>query len=521
MKTMKFRLSVAALSFTGIVAAGMSVASEPSDGKWDGKQSGKWDAKLVKRAEAIHSVAGGFTTEVSGLVNDHVILGTGYNSDTGEFLNVQTVDGVVDETLGNTQALTKLVSNSSYTEVLEQLSGNIDVNVSFGLVRVDAGGHIAKEMAATEYSTSYMFQAYLTPKKRTLQPFDTNIGYTLTPAGNTVANQYQTQMMALSGDSFVSEIQYGAQLLINLKVEYLSEQHKSDIGGHLGVSYGVGPVGVSVNGELRYIDEEVKKSVIITVQAVQKGGDPKQLLNIIPNNLITCTLDNYEPCFDLFVKTTDYARNDFGAQFNALSDYNVVRYTANTYGNSSLEVRKLDAASQDINLGTTVQTLWLEDAFKTAIGHEHRARSLLGKYSAWLDDTQRGSVEAIKQAAFDSADIYNKYALACRDNPYGNACVDTWNDYLASCGTGEYPACLQTYSVGDLTIATGDVTEYFKCENAREAAANFGVENNDTSIGLRELSLAPVFIDADDPAAGVMSWISCKDALPSYGNAFE
>jgi hypothetical protein len=461
-----------------------------------------------------------FKTEVPGLLNDHIILGTGYNSDTSEFLNVQTVDGVVDETMGTPLVITKLVNNSSYNEMLEQLNGNVGIDISFPLVRVEAGGHIAKEMAASLFSTSYSFQAYLTPKKRTLLPFD-GIGFKLTPAGNTVATQYQGNMMALAGDSFVTDIEYGAQLLINLKVEYLSEQHKSDISGHLGVSYGVGPVGVSVDGELRYIDEDLKKSVRITVQAVQKGGDTKQLLKIIPNNITTCTLAHYEPCFDLFVQASNYARNDFGSQFNGLSDYNVVRYTAKPYGNSSLEVSKLDTADQVISVATNFQTLWLEEAFKSAIGHEHRARSLLTKYSSWMNDVQRDNAADVKQAAFDSASIYNKYAVECRDNPYGTACTDNWNDYLASCGTGEYPACLESYSVADLNVDVGGVSQFFKCETAREASANFGVEDNDTSIALRNMSLAPVFVDADDPASGVMLWTACTKTLASYGTSFD
>lgn len=462
-----------------------------------------------------------YAIKVPGLNNDHVILGTGFNSDTSEFLNVQTVDGWVDETMGNTVVKTELVNNSSYNEVLEQLNGNVDIEVGFSLVRVEAGGHIAKEMAASQQSTSYTFQAYLTPKKRSLKPHDSNAGFTLTDVGNTVVNQYQHNMMALAGDSFVSDIEYGAQLLVNLKVEYLSEQHKSDIGGHLGVSYGVGSVGVSVSGELRYIDEEIKKSVRITVRALQKGGDPKKLLNIIPNNIITCTLDNYEPCFDLFVQATEYARNDFGNQFNALSDYNVVRYTASPYGNSSADVRKLDTTDRVISVATTYRTSVLEEAFKTAIADEHRARVLVTKYAGWISAQQRSTAQNIQQAAYENGLIYSKYALNCRDNPYGTACGDSWDSYLASCGTGANPACLNSYAVSDLNIDAADVTQYFKCETARAATANFGVENNNTSLGLRELSLAPTFVDADDPASGVMAWIPCKQALPSYGSAFN
>jgi hypothetical protein len=476
---------------------------------------------LMATGISTSAMANGFDTNVAGLLNDHIRLGTGYNRDTNEFINVQTVDGRVDETLGNTVADTDLTIDGSYDEALSILNGKVDLDVTFPVVRVQAGADLAKEMTATEFSNTYTFQAWLTPKKRTLQPRDANVGYTVTSAGNTLATQYQSQLMALAGDSYISEIEYGAQLLVNMRVEYLSEQHKTDIGGYIGVDYGKGNIGVNVDGQLRYIDEDLKKSVRISVRAVQKGGDPKQLLNIIPSNIISCSLDNYEPCFDLFVDAVNYAKNDFSNQFNSLSDYNVVRYSATPYSVSSLDVRRLDPATEEPSFSYTVKVRQLEDAFKEAIRHENRARSVLAKYSSWMTEAQRTAAEQVKAGAYNNAWIYNEYALMCRNNPYGSACKDNWDDYVAQCGTANYPACLETYSVSDLNIEQGNLTQYFECERARESTANFGVETNETSLGLREMSLAPVLVDPNDPAVGALAWVPCKHALPSYGTAFE
>lgn len=507
--------TLSTLAATGLVATGLSGAALAVE-----KSTAEHHAQLSQKAIAINNLVASGDVDVPGLLNDHVRLGTGYNRDTNEFINVQTVDGRIDETLGNTVVDTGLTIDGSYEEALSILNGKVDLDVTFPVIRIQAGADLAKEMASTEFSNTYTFQAWMTPKKRTLQPHDTNAGFTVTSAGNTLANQYQGNLMEVAGDSYISEIEYGAQLLVNMRVEYLSEQHKTDIGGYIGVDYAGGNIGVSVDGQLRYIDTDLKKSVRISVRAVQKGGDPKQLLNIIPSNIITCSLDNYEPCFDLFVDAVNYAKDDFRLQFNNLSDYNVVRYAATPYAISSLDVRRLDPADQEVSFSTTFQTLWLESAFKTAISHENRARSVLAKYSSWMSDTQRNTVEQAQKGFYDNAWIYNEYALMCRDNPYGSACKDNWDAYLANCGGGEYAPCLGSPSVGDLNIEAGTLTPFFQCERAREATANFGVEDNATSVGLRELSLAPVFVDPADPASGVMVWIPCKQALPSYGTAF-
>ncbi len=460
-----------------------------------------------------------FEEQIPGLLNDHIMLGTGYNSNTKTFLNVQTVDGSVDESTGNTQVSFELVNNGTYEDVLRQLNGNVDADVSFPVVRVDAGGHIAKEMASTEFSNTYTFQASLTPKKRVLRPINESTGFTLTEAGDAIAQKYQSKMLRLAGDSFVTEIEYGAQLLINLKIEYLSEQHKSDIGGYLGVSYGAGSIGISVDGKLNYIDEDLKRSVRITVRALQRGGDPKQLLNVIPNNIISCSLDNYSPCFDMFEQVVSYAKNDFGDQFNGLSDYNVVRYKAVPYGVSSADVRRLDTGDQEIRFETTYRTLWLEEQFKKSVTHEHRARSMLATYSSWMARDQREKAESVRKAAYNNAWVYSEYATLCRDNPYGNACSENWSDYLSSCHSSGVP-CIENYSLDDLNIPAESMTQYFRCEGAREASANFGLETNDTSIGYRSLGWAPVFIDPNDPELGVLAWSPCSRALNTFGSAF-
>jgi hypothetical protein len=244
------------------------------------------------------------------------------------------------------------------------------------------------------------------------------------------------------------------------------------------------------------------------------------VLQVIPNNIISCSLDNYAPCFNMFEQVVRYASDTFGDQFNALSDYNVVRYKATPYRVSSADVRRLDSADQVIRFETTYRTLWLEDQFKKSVNHEHRARSMLAKYGSWMTGQQLTKAEAIKTAAYNNAWIYSEYATLCRDNPYGNACADNWQDYSANCSATEVP-CLENYELADLNIPAEDVTQYYQCETARESAANFGLEVNDVTLGLRNLGWAPVFVDAKDPQMGLLAWLPCKKALPTYGSVFS
>ncbi|MEM9103392.1 MAG: internalin [Pseudomonadota bacterium] len=458
-----------------------------------------------------------FGSSIPGMVNDHIQLGTAYHSGRKKFLNHQPVEGIVSEEFGNVKFTIETGIDMGYDRLLNVLNGKIDLEVNFPVVRVGAGARIAKESTASSYSSSYTFSLYTTPKKRVLLPKDPNIGFTLSPVGEKLANNFQLNLHDMAGDEFVSSIEYGAQIFVNMKVDFLDENSKSDIGGYLGVDIAGGVV--SVDGKLNFLDEDTKKSVRITVVAMQKGGDPKQLIRIIPNNIITCTLDNPEPCFQLFSEAIRYANSDFKTQFNSLSDYNVVGYQTTRYDKSSLELLRLVPEYQEIRFATRYKILELEDAFKQAALDEQRASDLLVNYYSWMPAEQRALVEDIKKAAYDNAWLYFDAARFCNNNPYGDACLDYWEqveNYCTTSGRG----CIVSYDINQLEVASPDVTRWFRCEVARQVASYSGLVADSQSLAYRKLRWAPVFIDNSEPNTGIYEWAPCEFALTTYGEYF-
>ncbi|MCF6441565.1 internalin [Pseudoalteromonas luteoviolacea] len=485
-------LSVIAMALTGQSVAAQTSASDVSSSNLSG-------------------------SVISGLINDHVAIGTAYDSQKKRFLNVQPVSGVVDETFGNTELKFKTGIDMSYDDMLNTLNGSVDVDVNFPVVRVSAGASLAKEMASSTYSSSYTFSAASTPKKRLFLPKNQNQGFVLSQVGNDIANNHQTKLQTLVGDEFVTGVEYGANVLVNLKIDYGSNKDKSDIGGYLDVDlYG----GVfNVGGQLRYLKDETKSSVKITVRAVQQGGDPKQLLSIIPNNIITCSLDNPKPCFDMFYEAVKYAKTGFNSQLNSLSDYNVVRYYTTRYENSSLALRGLVPEYQIVRNATKWLTTELEDDFKQAILDEQRADKLLNSYYAYLPETQRIAVERIKNLAYDNAWFFFNAAQFCRDNPFGYACENKVQEMKNAC-VQRGKACPASYNVTDLQLPSTDQQDWKQCELARQEAVRAGVVTEEESARFRNLRWAPTFIEATAPARGILNWRLCEGALSTYGNAF-
>lgn len=459
-----------------------------------------------------------FSTLIPGIANDHVVLGTAYNSAKNKILNLQPVAGKVDtESFGNSDFIIQLDQDMSFTDALNILSGSLDVNVGFSKVRASAGASIAKETASTNYASSFTFHTIATPKKAVFVPEDSNVGFTLSPVGDELATNYQSRLADLAGDQFITSIEYGAQLIVNMKVEYLNDKDKSDIGGYLDVDIGSGLV--EVNGKLQYLDSEAKSSVKITVRAIQKGGDPLQLLKVIPDNIVTCSLEDPTPCFTLFRDAISYAKNDYKDQFNALSDYNVINYKTTSYGKSSLELKRLDPGSLEVSLETATKTFELEENYQQAIIDAQRAADLLANSYAFMDEAQQTSVKAIETAAYDNAWLYYEAAVYCRDNPFGTSCVDYWAEIEANCAANN-EGCEKQYSSTDLEIPTQSAKRWEQCDLAREAATNFGTDAEGDSFGYRNMRWAPVFVDNADPAAGVLEWAPCEFALTTYGDSF-
>lgn len=454
---------------------------------------------------------------VSGLLNDHVPIGTAYDSQKKRFLNVQAVAGEVSENFGNTELRFETGIDMSYDDLLSTLNGSVDVDVNFPVVRVSAGASLAKEMASSGYSSSYTFSASSTPKKALLLPVNSNQGFTLSPAGETIANQYQSKMQQMVGDEFVTGIEYGASVLVNLKIDYGSSKDKTEIGGYLDVDlYG----GVfNVGGQLKYLQDDVKSSVKITVRAIQQGGDPKQLLSIIPNNIISCSMSNPEPCFDMFSEAVDYAKNGFRGQLNQLSDYNVVRYYTTRYDQSSLALRALVPEYQVVRNATKWLISDLEDDFKQALLDEQRAADLLTSYYAYLPVEQRTAVAQIKEQAYDNAWFLFNAAQFCRDNPFGTACETQLAQMKADCNR-RGKQCPANYDVAQLQLPSTSQVDWKQCELARQEAVRAGLVSEDDSVRYRNLRWAPTFIDANAPARGIVNWRLCEGALTTYGQTF-
>lgn len=446
-------------------------------------------------------------SEVPASHRDFAILGQAYHSDQRRILNVNCVQGEIVETLGNTEAEFELALDLGFSEIVDRLGGKLGVGVSFPVVRAGASASYGQEMGATELVNNYHFSWRMTPKKRVLLPGSLE----LSSLGEQILANHPGDLHRRCGDEVVTAIEYGASLNVNLRMEFRNEQDKREIGGKIKVSVGKGIDIISVEGDLDYLNQEVKKSVKITVQATQRGGDPLQLLSIIPSNLIACTLDDPTPCFQVFTEAVSYARERLADQFVDLDSYNVIKYHTESYDESAMFKLVPSSGYPSVDILVEHARRQLDEKFQDALLDHSRASKLRSSYREWLSEEQYQAILGIERGARLNAQLYSQAAIFCYDNPY-DGCLETIQRIQSE---------LFEYDRAHLSIEAESVANVFRCEYTRHLAVELGEVSARFAIGYRQRSWAPIFYDSARPEIGVKAWGDCYEALKTYGDHFH
>ena len=368
-------------------------------------------------ASASEPLAAGATIQ-----NDTLTLGTAYHSEKDGYYALQSVLGRIDESLGNTEMDFVVGVDMGYTQLANMLNGNLGAQLDLPVIKVNAGSSYAKQQSADDYTGTYTLYLAMKPKKRTLLPANGE-GFAPTQVAADLAGQYPGDKFNRVGDEFVSAIEYGSQVMVNLKFQYKNKADKVKWGGQLDVDW-VGKV--RVGGKLESVDNATKKDIKITVSATQFGGTPNELLKIIPNQLVNCTMENPAPCFAIFANTIDYIKTQYVTQFTKLDRYNVARVYTEPYRRSGPNLQPLvpDGPYPSRSLLTKLAVKNMSEAWIQALMDNRRADNLLSYYASELAPDQRNALQDIRDNA-----LFNSFILAdsvgyCDDNPIGPFCRD-------------------------------------------------------------------------------------------------
>lgn len=356
------------------------------------------------------------------LSSDQVPLGTAYQSDGDYYLGLQSVSGEVNETFGNTKMDFRVGVDLSYDQALSLIDGKVDIGFNFPAVRVDAGANYAKEISADRYTGTYNVYAAQKSKSQMILPSDDR-GYLPTTAALDLAEAYPGARAENIGDHFVNGFSKSSHIVINMKMEYRNEVDKREIGGYLDVDW----IGfVNVSGKLQLLDDEKKKSVKITISGYQSGGDPNHLLNIIPDGIMLCTLENPEPCFDLFSDAIKYLKTDYINQLSDLDNYNIAEPYLVPYQHGGPELQALVPQNgygevEFINKLIIKETTrrWIDELLIY-----RRAKNIQRYYASSFSQDQLLNLQTIESKSRKNVNLFADIVDYCNLNKEGDFCSD-------------------------------------------------------------------------------------------------
>jgi hypothetical protein len=349
--------------------------------------------------------------------------------------------------IGNTEAHFSVLVDASHKSVLDSITGGASADLKFSSVDVSGNIAIANEAAADSYVGTYTLFARVKPEKAVMLPEVESEGgvaaslLTGTGTGLQPTSQFTgwqgvvgngEPLMNKVGDEFIHAVEYGSWLMVTLKFEYRNAQDKKDIGGQLSVNWAGG---VDASGSANFSSIDNASTVNVTISAYQYGGESQDLTAIIPNNLLSCRLNNPTDCFDLFSNTVSYMKNDYPAQFKNpdgslnLGQFNKIRYFTERYDESGPEWTDYMTSAYDEMTFASRQAL--RDAhsrWERALLDKRRANYLIAERSNDLSSAQLSKVTAIESLADDNATDLATLVNQCLDNAAATPsyCATNW-----------------------------------------------------------------------------------------------
>ncbi len=358
-------------------------------------------------------------SELPGFQPKKVTLGRAYDEVSGKVLNLNCVTGS-EERIGNTIGQVKYARNMGLQEILNQFSGGVNVSLP-DWANFQAGYDFANETRSTLLSDSHSVFLSASPKSVVLQPQSLEV----TSSAREILDSASSQdIQRYCGNEFVNQIDLGATLMATLKVDFASEEDKREFNANADIRIGLGESRAEIDGNLRDLSESVRSQTQITIQALQLGGVPEELFQILPDESVVCNLMDLTPCLSLFENIMTYAQSTFTEQLGDASTYNAVRIHTQPYRESTpavweLRAPELSPADEPAFLDKMAALKAMYSAEKTYIA---KAELYLREFADHLNTPERNRLEEIITVSTANLRRLDEHLLQCRRNPNRAQC---------------------------------------------------------------------------------------------------
>lgn len=215
-------------------------------------------------------------------------------------------------------------SNLSYLRdfTYDELADEMGIGVSgkanlFGLLKGEVSGNVAKTMAKTNETSSFIYKFDVVGKNAILK------SPKLSAKGQSAFQLNDPlQFRQVCGDQYIEQVKLGAQLFIGVRYTFTSSADKETLQIKLKGSALWGLIKFTKNWTKE--QKKILKDVRINIEAFQIGGDPRKLEALKKSlNKTSCAGDDIEACAAGLDQLLDYAQTGFSKQLNGMKVTNV------------------------------------------------------------------------------------------------------------------------------------------------------------------------------------------------------
>ncbi len=245
------------------------------------------------------------------------LLGHGYDEEKGQYLGavVEAENGI--EYSGTQRSRIDTITDISFDQLLTELGVKTSAGFSIGIFDIKGGIDFASNIAKDELSMNISYIFEITGKEASLN------GLRYTPKAKKILESANPEKKRkFFGHKFVNSVSLGGKLIASVAITFNNRESKNEFKGAFDMSI---PMFLKMHAEGGAKYNQFRKHASIKVSALQIGGDPSQLANILLQSndnrapIIECSFANLKPCQETFAAIINYGKN-FGTQIDPKYD---------------------------------------------------------------------------------------------------------------------------------------------------------------------------------------------------------
>lgn len=254
------------------------------------------EGELAEFGEMESGLGDDYSLEVIPADSNFVaVLGTGRNSIAEDWRGQCLTSNNPINSSGNNESNLYFSKSDSVSEVEDELTVSGSAKATVGLFTANTKASFARKLKSSSRAIVMLFKASAVTNTLILNEAASTWKDAELPTSPSFFSQ--------CGDTFVSQIKQGGSVYLLVRIDFSTESERVAYEASVAAAYST----ADVTAEMKKVRQAFAGRAVVTVNALQVGGESEKLLNAVNGNYaVSCSLDNYEACEKFMAAAANY-----------------------------------------------------------------------------------------------------------------------------------------------------------------------------------------------------------------------